>query len=159
MKKSIIVCIIGCTLLSIGTLAFNIVKWSKNKALDVSISKSSNSETDSKTFLVGSTEVKDKYLDFSSVDSFINSYNKYINSIGYVKEIDSCYNSVARSMLDIVKVGNVSISSYQDGGIYEVSILGETIGGRLEEYIYGAEVEILESNSNTYIRNILLISE
>ena len=61
-------------------------------------------------------------------------------------------------MLDIVKVGNVSISSYQDGGIYEVSILGETIGGRLEEYIYGAEVEILESNSNTYIRNILLIS-
>lgn len=97
----------------------------------------------------------DEYLDFSSADSFILSYNNLINNVGSSVTKQDTFSSASKAWLVNTKVGNLSIFSYQfDDSLKEIYILGEDRVSEISRVLDG-KANVKFENGDTVIYNIM----
>lgn len=97
----------------------------------------------------------DEYLDFSSADSFILSYNNLINNVGSSVTKQDTFSSASKAWLVNTKVGNLSIFSYQfDDSLKEIYIIGEDRVSEISRVLDGKANGKFE-NGDTIIYNIM----
>lgn len=97
----------------------------------------------------------DEYLDFSSADSFILSYNNLINNVGSSVTKQDTFSSASKAWLVNTKVGNLSIFSYQfDDSLKEIYIIGEDRVSEISRVLDG-KANVKFENGDTVIYNIM----
>lgn len=97
----------------------------------------------------------DKYLDFSSADSFILSYNNLITDVGSSVTKQDTFSSASKAWLVNTKVGNLSIFSYQfDDSLKEIYIIGEDRVSEISRVLDG-KANVKFENGDTVIYNIM----
>lgn len=97
----------------------------------------------------------DEYLDFSSADSFILSYNNLINNVGSSVTKQDTFSSASKAWLVNTKVGNLSIFSYQfDDSLKEIYIIGEDRVSEISR-VLGGKANVKFENGDTVIYNIM----
>lgn len=97
----------------------------------------------------------DEYLDFSSADSFILSYNNLINNVGSSVTKQDTFSSASKAWLVNTKVGNLSIFSYQfDDSLKEIYIIGEDRVSEISRVLDG-KANVKFENGDTIIYNIM----
>lgn len=123
-------------------------------SLDDVPNRGANPTSDELRPIVDSTN-NNEYLDFSSTDSFILSYNNLINDVGSSITRQDTFSSSSKAWLVNTKVGNLSIFSYQfDGSLKEIYIVGEDRVSEISRVLDG-KANVKFENGDTIIYNIM----
>lgn len=123
-------------------------------SLDDVPNRGANPTSDELRPIVDSTN-NNEYLDFSSTDSFILSYNNLINDVGSSITRQDTFSSSSKVWLVNTKVGNLSIFSYQfDGSLKEIYIVGEDRVSEISRVLDG-KANVKFENGDTIIYNIM----
>lgn len=123
-------------------------------SLDDTPNRGANPTSDDLRPISDSTN-NDEYLDFSSADSFILSYNNLINNVGSSVTKQDTFSSASKAWLVNTKVGNLSIFSYQfDDSLKEIYIIGEDRVSEISRVLDG-KANIKFENGDTVIYNIM----
>ena len=123
-------------------------------SLDDTPNRGANPTSDDLRPISDSTN-NDEYLDFSSADSFILSYNNFINYVGSSVTKQDTFSSASKAWLVNTKVGNLSIFSYQfDDSLKEIYIIGEDRVSEISRVLDG-KANVKFENGDTVIYNIM----
>ena len=123
-------------------------------SLDDAPNRGANPTSDDLRPISDSTN-NDEYLDFSSADSFILSYNNLINNVGSSVTKQDTFSSASKAWLVNTKVGNLSIFSYQfDDSLKEIYIIGEDRVSEISRVLDG-KANVKFENGDTVIYNIM----
>lgn len=123
-------------------------------SLDDAPNRGANPTSDELRPIIDSTN-NDEYLDFSSTDSFILSYNNLITDVGSSVTKQDTFSSASKAWLVNTKVGNLSIFSYQfDDSLKEIYIIGENRVSDISRVLNG-KANVKFENGDTIIYNIM----
>lgn len=123
-------------------------------SLDDAPNRGANPTSDELRPIIDSTN-NDEYLDFSSTDSFILSYNNLITDVGSSVTKQDTFSSASKAWLVNTKVGNLSIFSYQfDDSLKEIYIIGENRVSDISRVLDG-KANVKFENGDTIIYNIM----
>lgn len=96
----------------------------------------------------------DEYLNFSSADAFILSYNSLVDDVGTDISREDVFSTTSKARMVYSKVGNIVVEAYQfDGQINSVIITGKNVVDKVEGYLNG-KAEVKFEDGNTVIYNI-----
>lgn len=125
--------------------------YNSNENLSESTSNNSlNTTSDSKRPYVSPTN-NNAYLDVSSPEAFILSYNNLVKDIGSSVSKQDIFSSTDRLWLVETTVGNLVISNYQyNGKISSIVIKGENREEEMRGLLKG-EAQVKYENGNTFI--------
>lgn len=126
------------------------VENSKENSSESTLNNSSSTTSDSSRPATIPTN-NDQFLDFSSADAFILSYNNLVSDVGSSVTKEDVFSEASKSWLVNATVGNLSIFSYQfDGLIKEIYIQGEDKVSDIEGLLNG-KAKVKYENGNTII--------
>lgn len=125
--------------------------YNSNENLSESTSNNSlNTTSDSERPYVSPTN-NNAYLDVSSPEAFILSYNNLVKDIGSSVSKQDIFSSTDRLWLVETTVGNLVISNYQyNGKISSIVIKGENREEEMRGLLKG-EAQVKYENGNTFI--------